>query len=86
MKPLLVKIILNFRVLNANSSVLVIHTAEIFIFIQYLRCLALRSVYIVFEDETSPDIFGLQNYIFEYLLTFQIFQISEQRKKMPGII
>ena len=53
---------------------------RLYIFIQYLGCLPLKSVAIVFKDETFPDTSGLPNFVSEYFLTFQIFQTSEQRQ------
>ena len=51
-----------------------------FTFIQYLECLPLKPVYIVFKDKAFLAISGLPNFIFEQFLTFRIFQISAQRQ------
>ena len=58
-----------------------------FISIKYFGCSLLVSVSIVLKGENFPDISGLPDFSIEQFLTFQIFQISEQRqKKMPEII
>ena len=57
---------------------------RLFIFIQYLGCLPLKSVSIVFKDEAFPD-FWITEFYFRIIFDFLDFPESKD-KKMPGII